>query len=537
MRSGCIRLSACCVLGMMCLSLSAQEVVDDAGTQRGGQVGTWPSINSDGGSIAVSYYCERDYAPEAASYALRFAWRTPTGWQYHTISSGSGGAWSQLDRASSGQYHIVWYRFGMLSWATGSGTSWTISPARVDQGLVYPTNVSLVLDSADRPHVVYLESDPGQPANLYYTFWDGSSWLRGPSQLVASGIRTAASFGGDQLALDTNARPHVIFVDNPDYLLGPVHIRELIGSVWQDEQLPFEAYDTKLKLDELDNPHVAYNNHSGLFYATRQGGQWVSTLIDPDFANSLSLTLDANGDPVIGYRTGNDVRVATMASGSWQSDPVELGDDFRIMAPIGTDIVVDPSGSPLLAYGALTDLGGGQTSSDMHAGITNPLCLTIITQPLSVTACPDSIVSFEIFASGQGGVSYQWQATRDGSNWSNLIDGEYEFDDVSLEISGANTPSVSIQGFREDNGQGFDLIPLAVRCELISGCGNELSDPAQIMICEPDLRCDQSLDFFDISAFLSAFATSDPSADFTGDGVFDFFDVSAFLSAYNAGCP
>ena len=46
-----------------------------------------------------------------------------------------------------------------------------------------------------------------------------------------------------------------------------------------------------------------------------------------------------------------------------------------------------------------------------------------------------------------------------------------------------------------------------------------------------------SLDFFDVSAFISAFNAQDASADFTGDGAFDFFDVSAFISAYSAGCP
>jgi hypothetical protein len=29
----------------------------------------------------------------------------------------------------------------------------------------------------------------------------------------------------------------------------------------------------------------------------------------------------------------------------------------------------------------------------------------------------------------------------------------------------------------------------------------------------------------------------DPVADFNNDGNFNFFDVSAFLTAYNAGCP
>jgi hypothetical protein len=52
-----------------------------------------------------------------------------------------------------------------------------------------------------------------------------------------------------------------------------------------------------------------------------------------------------------------------------------------------------------------------------------------------------------------------------------------------------------------------------------------------------DLLPDANLDFFDVSAFLSRFASQDPAADQNGDGVFDFFDVSAFLNAFAAGCP
>ncbi|MGJ8636529.1 MAG: agmatine deiminase family protein [Phycisphaerales bacterium] len=55
--------------------------------------------------------------------------------------------------------------------------------------------------------------------------------------------------------------------------------------------------------------------------------------------------------------------------------------------------------------------------------------------------------------------------------------------------------------------------------------------------CAVDLNGDGVLDFFDISAFLEAFASMDPIADLTGEGAFDFFDVSAFLSAFSAGCP
>ena len=55
--------------------------------------------------------------------------------------------------------------------------------------------------------------------------------------------------------------------------------------------------------------------------------------------------------------------------------------------------------------------------------------------------------------------------------------------------------------------------------------------------CPADMNGDGALNFFDVSAFLSAFAKADPSADFTDDGQFNFFDVSAFLSAFSAGCP
>ena len=55
--------------------------------------------------------------------------------------------------------------------------------------------------------------------------------------------------------------------------------------------------------------------------------------------------------------------------------------------------------------------------------------------------------------------------------------------------------------------------------------------------CLGDLTGDGTLDFFDVSAFLSAYTSMQSTADFNIDGVFNFFDVSAFLSAFNAGCP
>lgn len=47
-----------------------------------------------------------------------------------------------------------------------------------------------------------------------------------------------------------------------------------------------------------------------------------------------------------------------------------------------------------------------------------------------------------------------------------------------------------------------------------------------------------TVDFFDVSAFLTAYNAQDPVADVAAPfGAYDFFDVSAFLTMYNNGCP
>lgn len=56
-------------------------------------------------------------------------------------------------------------------------------------------------------------------------------------------------------------------------------------------------------------------------------------------------------------------------------------------------------------------------------------------------------------------------------------------------------------------------------------------------VCQADLTGDGVLNFFDVSAFLSAYTAMDPAADFDGNGIFNFFDVSVFLNAFTAGCP
>ncbi len=64
--------------------------------------------------------------------------------------------------------------------------------------------------------------------------------------------------------------------------------------------------------------------------------------------------------------------------------------------------------------------------------------------------------------------------------------------------------------------------------------------PDDLRACSPaDLAAPfGTLDFFDVSSFVSAAVANDPNVDFAEPfGSVDFFDVSAFLTMFQAGCP
>ncbi|CAN0588088.1 unnamed protein product, partial [Laminaria digitata] len=93
----------------------------------------------------------------------------------------------------------------------------------------------------------------------------------------------------------------------------------------------------------------------------------------------------------------------------------------------------------------------------------------------------------------------------------------------------------------------FDIESAGVYYAIVSAASNTnnvqryqvavFTAPLPPAACPADLTGDGMLDFFDVSAFLTAYNNNQPAADFDGNGNWDFFDVSAFLSAFNAGCP
>ncbi|MGV6815144.1 MAG: S8 family serine peptidase [Phycisphaerales bacterium] len=98
---------------------------------------------------------------------------------------------------------------------------------------------------------------------------------------------------------------------------------------------------------------------------------------------------------------------------------------------------------------------------------------------------------------------------------------------VMLPATGTGDYTLRVKGTAVNQGpQGYAVIITGDVSESQAGCnGADLAEPFG------------ELNFFDVSAFLSAFNSLDTSADLNNDGNFDFFDISEFLNLFNAGCP
>jgi len=161
----------------------------------------------------------------------------------------------------------------------------------------------------------------------------------------------------------------------------------------------------------------------------------------------------------------------------------------------------------------------------------------IPTGPVPVSGGSFVFPAVPIALGGQLAVNYDLFGAGSGSEVVNLSDqgpsnsafaGDVMIDGETITLI-STLPMNTTQPLLDGNGNQIGVVT-TVGSATIVATGTAPS-------CQADLTGDGELNFFDVSAFLSAFSAMDPAADFTGDGEFNFFDVSAFLAAFSAGCP
>lgn len=86
------------------------------------------------------------------------------------------------------------------------------------------------------------------------------------------------------------------------------------------------------------------------------------------------------------------------------------------------------------------------------------------------------------------------------------------------------------------NDADFDFLLAIVRAAGEAATDDNADGIADQCSCPADWNGDDSVDFFDVQAFLQAFALHRPEADLTGDGIYNFFDLQEFLNRFSVGC-
>lgn len=248
-------------------------------------------------TACTPFYCQLFTAQKAAST-----------WIIQNLVDSVGGGSLSMDLDSNDRPHLAYCSQNLstlelelwhMYW---SGSQWITD--LVDAGCWY--SISLRLDSENHARISYY-NDKG---DLNYAQWTGREWS-------FDTIDTALGTGSwNDMALDSADRPHVVYLDKTTWTLMYAMWN---GLAWEiqvvDQSLLFED-PISIAIDSSDRPHIAYTWYtyndnqleSKLRYAFWTGQNW--SIWDVNQGDSPSLALDANDQPHIVYRLLGDLKYA-----------------------------------------------------------------------------------------------------------------------------------------------------------------------------------------------------------------------------------
>jgi len=249
---------------------------------------------------------------------------------------------------------------GLLALGTQPArAAWEI--AKVDTGGVGKSS-SLKIDRDGNAHVAYVIED-GNRYPLKYAYWDHQTkrWF---TMQVAEAVATCS------LALDSNQRPHISYVDFGTASGAKLRHASWDGAKWNLEALPLNsdtvAYYSSIVIDSQDRPSISFYEYRGprdsdfkirLRNVTWNGKYWELRTVDPQEGSGKfnAMAIDSRGRIHLGYAnvsTGTaGVRYAVWDGSSWIVENVD-GPEQTTRSAVGYSIAiaVDPQGDPHLTY-------------------------------------------------------------------------------------------------------------------------------------------------------------------------------------------
>ena len=343
------------------------QLVDPAGS--GGSI----ALDSNGNPHIA--YTTETIVSDSASFGLNYAVWTGTNWNIQTVDpSGSGGL---LVLDSLNNPHILYTDGGYgLKYAVLNGKNWniqTIVSSASSLGISY----SMALDSNGNPHVVYATptySDNNYVYDINYAVLVGSNWV---IQTIDS-LNSTSGSASPSIVLDSNNNPHIIYLEPVfDYESNTVKYASLTGSNWLIQTLFANSSNignlvlnskgqpsfsfTEVKISYFPDGTFQITNES-LCYAYWNGNAWLSRTIESEESELSSwgqtyLKLDSDGNPQVYFYVENrqkpnesGLMYAQWTNSSWRIE--NLGNILT-----NSDYYSDTANIADIAFGAHGKLG------------------------------------------------------------------------------------------------------------------------------------------------------------------------------------
>jgi len=235
--------------------------------------------NSSGGQVSIALnsqgYPYISYDCNPSTMRLKYAYWDGLTWHISVVDqNGNVGYNSSIAVDSQNHIHISYRNYDTLSlkYAFYNGTTWQIST--IDSQPISGVGTCIALDSSGNPHIAYYQTDTGWGSpNIKYASFNGTTWqIEIIDQYFTTGQFNADSIG---LAIDSANKPHISYY-NSQY--GDLYYATYDGSTWQKTVVDSSSAGAwnSIATDSANHPHIVYRGSGSSLKYTWYGGPNLS---------------------------------------------------------------------------------------------------------------------------------------------------------------------------------------------------------------------------------------------------------------------
>ncbi len=350
------------------------------------------ALDSNGNPHVAYTHWEYDhdsFGRTITTSSLYYANWTSNGWDIQTVdSSGSAGV---LKLDSNDLPHIVFdtgFYYDTLKYAVKNGATWNVQTiATSDKYMTY----SLALDQSGHPHIVYTSYNDSEnngysydTQDIKYAYFNGDNWL---IQKIDT-VNFSVGFNELSIAIDSEDKPQVIYLENVEYHFPSnavggyspldtynVKYAYLSGGQWSSQTVFTNTTNPgNLVLDSNDQPSLCYSHDIYSYYSPNNsysanstltcgflnGNTWVTRPVysgNSQSGKSL-LELDSSGNPTVYFFEGDlqnsensSILYAHWVGTSW--DFLELGfpnNYTSYLTSESLDLILNSRALPVLVF-------------------------------------------------------------------------------------------------------------------------------------------------------------------------------------------